>query len=756
MRFLACLCAAATACHGSMPAVGPGDADCVPGSDGGTDGTTGAPTDGMPDAGSGDAGPLALIGVTPATDAWLHGPIRATFTGPVPACTVTATLDGAPIAATATSEGNAIAIALDPGARGMGTLAVHIEGAGDPIDRSWSLAPWSPATLDRGAAAGEPAIAVADDGTVYAAWLAGGQVVVGALADVAAPLGAPLGAAASPPAIALVAGAPVVAWSDGAQVQAARWQAGAWTALPSLGAGTAVRGAGGAFAVIGNGALSLASGGPALVVGDAVAFAADGPRAAAAWLAGGAVRAARFDGAAWTALDPLPAPGGTRVAIALRGDALAIAWDAVGGSAGVSAALAAGTGWTRLGQLLDIDPQDDATLPAIAIGPDGNPVVAWREDLEGTHLGVLARWDGAAWHPLGGRSWSADVAAPVLALHAGGAPVIASIANGGLAVARFDGPVDPGVGIAARTSLAGCALDPQNPPQLLSQTGCFDLSTPKHPVAHPGLVPYDVYVELWTDGAKKRRWIGLPDGAPAMTVSSTEAWSASPGTIMIKEFALETTPGNPATRRPMETRFLVDTAASGWLGVTYRWNLAGTDATLQTDGEFVFNWPMDDGSTHPHQYPSRSECQSCHENSYGPLLGVRSPQLNRWYAYDGVIAEQLPTLAHLGIGPGTAAAPFVSPHDPVETAEHRMRGYMATNCAHCHNPTHVGIWDGRYPTPLAQTGLCDKIVPGSPSQSIVYQKVSSRPGMPKLGSLAIDPLAVSLLGTWISGMTSCP
>jgi hypothetical protein len=81
---------------------------------------------------------------------------------------------------------------------------------------------------------------------------------------------------------------------------------------------------------------------------------------------------------------------------------------------------------------------------------------------------------------------------------------------------------------------------------------------------------------------------------------------------------------------------------------------------------------------------------------------------------------------------------------------------MAANCAHCHNPDHVSIKDLRYTTPLASTRLCETIVPGSPASSVVYQKVSSRPGMPALGSAIVDPFAVALLGTWITQMTSCP
>jgi hypothetical protein len=269
-------------------------------------------------------------------------------------------------------------------------------------------------------------------------------------------------------------------------------------------------------------------------------------------------------------------------------------------------------------------------------------------------------------------------------------------------------------------------------------------------------VPYDVVVELWSDGAHKRRWIALPDGAPAMTLSATGAWQAPVGTILIKEFALETTPGDPATRRPIETRFLVRDPALGWQGFSYRWRADGRDATIQPDEAQTIAWPMDDGTTHAHVYPSRSHCLSCHEGSYGPLLGLRPAQLQRWFDYGGVIADQLPTLAQLGVGPGSGAAPLPSPHDPSETVEHRMRGYMAANCAHCHNPDHIAIKDLRITTPLADTRLCEAIVPGSPAQSLVYQKVSTRPGMPPLGTASVDPLAVALLGSWITRMTQCP
>jgi hypothetical protein len=200
---------------------------------------------------------------------------------------------------------------------------------------------------------------------------------------------------------------------------------------------------------------------------------------------------------------------------------------------------------------------------------------------------------------------------------------------------------------------------------------------------------------------------------------------------------------------------LVRDAALGWRGFSYRWRADGANADLITDGQQIGLWSTTAG-THAHVYPSRSHCLSCHENSYGPMLGIRPTQLARWNDYGGVIADQLDTLAHLDVGPASDAAPFVSTHDPSQTAEQRTRSYMAANCAHCHNPSHIAVKDLRYATPLADTRLCEVIVPGAPAQSEVFQRVTSRPGMPPLATLEVDPLAEEILGAWISAITSCP
>ena len=769
--------------------------------DGGTGGPSGpdAPLDGWVP----DTRPPMLVTTTPGSDTWLEEPVRLVFDEALDPASldlaVTAQLAGTPVATHVALDWDkkAVMITLDPAVRGLGALDLHVEGtvadvAGNkaPVtsDVNLTVAPWSaPPAIDLGTASSSPAVAIDGRGAVLAAWTVGApgsrQLVVAQLyGGLWAPAGAPLGSSdvSSPTLVIDAAQRPVVGWIEGGTAHTARWDSGVWTPLPSPGTGSVIAlatapGGDPVAAVFGTTAAVFALvsdawqpigatiptgtlvGEPALAVGST-------GHPAVGWIADNTVHVVRFD-SAWTSLAPiaLPAPpsGIDHMSLAMRGAELVVAYDAWAGSFGVLAAKASGaaTTWTRLDHLLDLDAQSDAIAPVVAIGPTGAPVVAWTEMVDGMReRGLIAQWSGSKWLMVGGTPWLTDPhsapARPTLALHGGGAPVVGWAADGRLGVARFNGPASPPIGIATRASIAGCAFNAASPPAQLLSTGCFTVTTAGQPTAHPGLVPYDIVVKLWTDGAYKRRWIALPDGG-TMTTSATGAWNPPVGTFIIKEFAYERTPGSPGTRRAMETRILAKTA-SGWQGFSYQWNTAGTNAALLTDGEWTYDWPLDNGSTHRHLYPSRSECTSCHESSYGPLLGLRSPQLARWVDYDGHIADQLATLAHLGVGPGASATPFVSPHDASETWERRMRGYMAANCAHCHNPDHIAVHDLRYTTPLAQTNLCPDIVPGDPAASKTYQLVSSRPGMPPLGTLATDPLAIQTLGNWISGMQSCP
>ena len=58
-------------------------------------------------------------------------------------------------------------------------------------------------------------------------------------------------------------------------------------------------------------------------------------------------------------------------------------------------------------------------------------------------------------------------------------------------------------------------------PKKLSETGCVDANNPTKPAQ--GLIPYDVNIPLWSDGATKERWMALPDGS-AIHIDADGDW----------------------------------------------------------------------------------------------------------------------------------------------------------------------------------------------------------------------------------------
>src|SRR5690606_34017710 len=72
-------------------------------------------------------------------------------------------------------------------------------------------------------------------------------------------------------------------------------------------------------------------------------------------------------------------------------------------------------------------------------------------------------------------------------------------------------------------------------PRRLSETGLFtDL---RRLTPSKGLQPFEPTVKLWSDGARKRRWVVLPDGG-RVTFSKEGEWTFPVGTVTIKHFEL--------------------------------------------------------------------------------------------------------------------------------------------------------------------------------------------------------------------------
>ena len=311
-------------------------------------------------------------------------------------------------------------------------------------------------------------------------------------------------------------------------------------------------------------------------------------------------------------------------------------------------------------------------------------------------------------------------------------------------------------------------------PRLLSQTDCFESLQPLTPKA--GVVPYALNSPLWTDGALKQRFMVIPSGTQ---ITATDAgWDYPDGSVLIKDFAFEFTPGDSSSRRSVETRFMVK-YQFGWTFHTYRWNDEGTDATLLDGLEPVYRDLL--GPTGaipmPYLFPSQEGCLTCHNPRAERVLGPRTIQLDRQVDYGHVTMNQLDALEQVGVlQPVVDRHSMPDPKDESKPIEQRARAYLHANCAHCHQPTGwappgLGL-DLRYSTPLAQTGTCNvepkyatflvpgelRIDPGRPQNSNLLQRMLVRtPGqMPLFASSLVDPLVDQLIGQWIEQMPECP
>jgi uncharacterized repeat protein (TIGR03806 family) len=312
-------------------------------------------------------------------------------------------------------------------------------------------------------------------------------------------------------------------------------------------------------------------------------------------------------------------------------------------------------------------------------------------------------------------------------------------------------------------------------PALLSQTGVF--SDTANRIASPGLIPYDLNVAFWSDGADKSRWIAVPQGQIAFAPSGE--WRFPAGTVFVKNFDLQVDAANPAAKRRLETRLLVRDADGGVYGAVYKWRADGSDADLLAGSEteaIPIKSATGDIRQQTWYYPSRQDCLTCHTANAGGVLGVKTRQLNRSFAYpSGVNDNELRTWNHLGLFTPAfsddAAHEFsalAAADNSSRSLQDRARSYLDGNCSHCHRPGGtVANFDARYDTPLAEQALIDGpvlidqgvdkprvIAPHDIWRSIAYMRVDTDGDikMPPLARETIDHQGVALLRQWINSL----
>ncbi len=330
-------------------------------------------------------------------------------------------------------------------------------------------------------------------------------------------------------------------------------------------------------------------------------------------------------------------------------------------------------------------------------------------------------------------------------------------------------------------------------PELLSEWGAIDIRGGKL-VLGQGVIPYDLNTPLFTDYAHKLRTVwsmGQPAAyqenkaldLPLGTVITKTFYYPREGDVALRESDLSPVNGdNPlelSVHRLMETRLLVH-REDGWHAVSYVWNDEQTEATLKRVGAVI---PVTLASTDTSQefayvVPNTNQCAACHAhntltNKVEPL-GPRVGQLNRDYAYAERTANQLERWVEAGLmdQPGTAMRLDAAWDDLEASLDDRARSYLASNCAHCHNPNGPADTSGldlTFEATGAALGQCKPpiaagsgtggrrfgIMPGDPESSIlIYRLASTDPGamMPELGRALHHEEGVALMTEWIAAM----
>ncbi len=312
-------------------------------------------------------------------------------------------------------------------------------------------------------------------------------------------------------------------------------------------------------------------------------------------------------------------------------------------------------------------------------------------------------------------------------------------------------------------------------PALLSETGAFKDAARQIPGRT--LIPYDLAVAFWSDGAVKSRWVAVPDGK--IKFSPNDEWTFPKGTVFIKTFELPTDAAHPEVKRRLETRLLVCDSDGGVYGAVYKWRPDNSDADLlktSVTEEIPIRTAAGGVRNQTWYYPSPQDCLTCHNARAGGVLGVKARQMNHAFTYpSGVSDNELRAWNHIGLlspdinGADLAKLPtLATADDETRSLDDRARSYLDANCSQCHRPEQtVAYFDARYDTPLEKQGLIDGpvlldqgidrprvIAPHDIWRSIAFMRVNTVGDikMPPVGRETIDERGVQLLKRWIAGM----
>lgn len=310
------------------------------------------------------------------------------------------------------------------------------------------------------------------------------------------------------------------------------------------------------------------------------------------------------------------------------------------------------------------------------------------------------------------------------------------------------------------------------------------------------VLPYEPASSLFTDYAKKKRFVWMPQGAKATYNGDSKSLELPIGAALIKTFYYDNVQNvTPVgSKRIIETRIMLRTA-TGWIFADYIWNESQTEAMYSISGSNTdVSWIDGTNTLKSANYriPAEVQCLTCHKVKVNNVevitpIGIKPQNLNFNYNYGNEIKNQLTKWIEKGYLENNFSLPTVQNttvdyKDTSKDLTTRVRSYVDINCAHCHKAdSHCNYRDMRFAfgetgseNVLAQTnlGIClntadmqglpqqyNKVVtPGNINASMLYFRINTENEtyrMPLHGRTLIHTEGVALVAEWINSLTPC-
>lgn len=291
------------------------------------------------------------------------------------------------------------------------------------------------------------------------------------------------------------------------------------------------------------------------------------------------------------------------------------------------------------------------------------------------------------------------------------------------------------------------------------------------------VLPYDVITPLFSDYAKKSRFVWVPPGSAAVQGGDQEVLAFPERSVLIKTFYYDRVQPQDS-RRLIETRLMFKRGGQ-WEFANYVWNADQSEAYLDLQGSLTqVTWIDPEGDQREVEYriPAWGECMTCHKHGDDPMpIGPKPRNLHRLMTYADGSHDQLERWKQRGIldGPGSmGVVPVARWDDVTEDITQRVRAYLDMNCAHCHGDgNHCSYRPIRFnweqSVDLTALGVCVTpeepllpahshiVTPSNLERSVLHYRLASTEvaeRMPLLGRTVVHEEAQQLIELWINSL----